>query len=83
MKTILLPTDFSPAATNAMNYAVAMAKEINASIILFHVYQIPVTITEVPVQMINIEELRKNSATHLQSLKEKIQHITSSSRYER
>lgn len=77
MKTIIIPTDFSPTATNAMNYAVGMAKEINASIILFHVYQIPVTITEVPVQMVNIEELRKNSATHLKSLKEKIEHITS------
>ena len=30
MKTILVPTDFSDAATNAAEYAVNLAKEINA-----------------------------------------------------
>lgn len=79
MKTIIIPTDFSPTATNAMHYAIAMAKEIGASIILFHTYQIPMTVTEVPVQMVNIEELRKESLKGLQSLKEKVEHITSNS----
>ncbi|UEG49770.1 universal stress protein [Ferruginibacter lapsinanis] len=79
MNTIIIPTDFSPTAINAMNYAVGMAKEINASIILFHAYQIPMTISEVPVQMVNIEEMRKDAEKHLQLLKEKIEHVTSGS----
>jgi len=34
MKTIIIPTDFSPVATNAMNYGIDMAKAIHASVLL-------------------------------------------------
>lgn len=42
MKTILVPTDFSDAANNAAEYAVQMAKEMQARILLLHVYHLPV-----------------------------------------
>lgn len=77
MKTIIIPTDFSPAATNALNFATDMAKEINASIMLVHVYHIPVAMSEVPSVLITAEELRKNSEAKLKELKEAIEHITS------
>ena len=51
MKTILVATDFSPAALNAANYAADMALAINADILLLHVYQIPVVYLEVPVAL--------------------------------
>ena len=38
MKKILFPTDFSPEAHNAYQYAVALAKETGAKIDLIHVY---------------------------------------------
>ncbi len=41
MKKILFPTDFSEAASNAFQYAVALASEIGAKIDLAHVYYLP------------------------------------------
>jgi nucleotide-binding universal stress UspA family protein len=37
MNTILIPTDFSPAATNAMNYALDLAAVEGSKVILLHV----------------------------------------------
>jgi nucleotide-binding universal stress UspA family protein len=42
MKTILVPTDYSDAAKNAADYAVNFAKEINARVLLFHAYSLPI-----------------------------------------
>ena len=61
MKTIIVPTDFSPIATNAMNFAADMAANIDASVMLFHVYQVPVSMSDVPVVMVSAEELRRSS----------------------
>lgn len=77
MKTILVPTDFSPVALNALHYALALAKDLSAKIILFHSYQIPVTFSEVPVVTISLEELQKESDAKLQELKNDAEHITS------
>lgn len=77
MKTIIVPTDFSPVATNAMNYAADMAQAINASITLLHVYQVPVSMTEVPVVMVSVDELKKGSEEKLKELKSGLEHISS------
>jgi nucleotide-binding universal stress UspA family protein len=77
MKTIIVPTDFSPIATNAMKFAADMAVNINASLTLLHVYQIPVSMTEVPVVLVSGEELRKNTEEKLEILKQELAHITS------
>ncbi len=58
MKTIIAATDFSAPAENAMLYAASMASKVQASLLLLHVYQIPVSMAEVPVLMISAEELR-------------------------
>lgn len=47
MKKILFPTDFSPAAHNAYQYAISLAKEIGAKIDLIHVYPVPFTGSDV------------------------------------
>lgn len=77
MKTIIIPTDFSPVALNATNYAADMAIAINAEILLVNIYTIPVSYTEVPVAMISIEEMRKASEAELTDLKTSLEHITS------
>lgn len=77
MKTIIVPTDFSPVATNAMNFAADMAVNINASLMLLHVYQVPVSMTDVPVVLVSADELRKDSELKLKELKESLAHITS------
>lgn len=77
MKTIIVPTDFSPIATNAMNFAADMAININASITLLHVYQVPVSMTEVPVVLVSADELRKSSEEKLEILKQDLAHLSS------
>lgn len=77
MKTIIVPTDFSPVATNAMNFAADMAININASLLLLHVYQVPVSMTDVPVVLISTEELKKNNEEKLKDLKQDLARITS------
>ena len=77
MKTIIVPTDFSPIATNAINFASDMATNINASLMLLHVYHVPVSMTDVPVVMVSAEELRKSSEAKLQEIKDALMHITS------
>jgi len=76
MKTIIVPTDFSPAATNAMNYAVDMGKAIDASILLLHVYHVPVSFTDVPVVLVSVDELRKSAEEQLEELKKNIENST-------
>ena len=51
MKTILVATDFSPAAANAADYAADMAMAIDADILLLHIYETPVVYMEVPIAM--------------------------------
>jgi len=41
MKTILLATDFSPAGNNAVQYGCAMAKKLEAKVVLVHAYSLP------------------------------------------
>src|SRR6266404_4710485 len=79
MKTIIIPTDYSPAATNAMHYGIEMAKVVHASILLFHVYNIPVSYSDVPVVLISVDELTKNAEDKLAVLIEEVEHITSGS----
>jgi len=42
MKTILVPTDFSPASFNALKYANALAGEVKSKLIIVHILELPV-----------------------------------------
>jgi nucleotide-binding universal stress UspA family protein len=77
MKTIIVPTDFSPSATNAMNYAADMALQINASLLLLHVYQVPVAVTDTPLIFVSVDELKESAEKRLAQLKNGLEHVTS------
>ncbi len=77
MKTIIVPTDFSPVATNALHYAIDMAKKINASLLLFHAYQVPVSYSDTPIILVSVEELKKSAEEQLEKLRAEVEHITS------
>jgi len=77
MKTIIVPTDFSPVSLNAVNFATDMAMSIDASLLLLNVYNIPVSYSDVPIVLVSVEEMKKGSETQLAALKDKILHITS------
>lgn len=77
MKTIIVPTDFSPVAVNALNYAADMALSINASIMLLHIYQIPVAVTDTPLILVSVDELKAEAEKKLNKVREEIEHISS------
>lgn len=57
--TIVLATDFSPAAQNAADYAVHLAAHLNCSLHVLHTYIIPFAYTDSPVPLLNIDEMQK------------------------
>ena len=75
MKLIIIPTDFSPVAHNAMLYGLEMAKKVKASVMLLHVYNVPVSITEVPALLVSVDEIREDAETRLGRLKEEAEKI--------
>ncbi|MDN3654227.1 universal stress protein [Ferruginibacter paludis] len=68
MKTIIVATDFSPAAANAANYAADMALAIKADLLVLHIWQVPVIFTEVPVTA-DIDKWLKESEANMSDLK--------------
>lgn len=72
MKTILVPTDYSDTAKNAANYAARLAQEMNARLLLLHVYHVPLPVSEVPIAVVTPEELE---AEHERLLKDEAKRI--------
>lgn len=72
MKTILVATDFSPAATNAVNYALGLMKFFKTKLILVNVYQMPLGGYDSlqPLEMISALEDASNAA--LKQLKKEL-----------
>ena len=73
MKSILVATDFSPSADNALNYAACLAQNLGATLILLHVYQIPISMSDVPLLMVSAEELRNNADMGLKKSQEMLE----------
>lgn len=67
MKTILVPTDFSKSALNALDYAIEIAKCTSAKLILFHAYELPPVASEVPV-VLSANEIEKQVVKDLKKL---------------
>ena len=65
MKTILVPTDFSKSASNAAEYAVNLAKEIKATVLLFHVYHVPVFTSETDIMLMTPNDFQKEKEEYL------------------
>jgi nucleotide-binding universal stress UspA family protein len=68
MQVLLLPTDFSGTSKNAGMYALKLAEQLGVNkIVLYHSYEIPVTIDPmVPgIQMLEIDSLKEDSAKGL------------------
>jgi len=71
MKTILVATDFSPAAFNAAKYAADMATVINADILLLHVFQLPISYSEVPLT-VNEADMMEQADKAIEALREQL-----------
>jgi nucleotide-binding universal stress UspA family protein len=79
MKTIVVPTDFSAISNNAMDYAVDLAKATSCSILLFHAYQVPVSMTDVPIVLLSVEDLQKNNESRMDEVKKTLKERTGDS----
>jgi nucleotide-binding universal stress UspA family protein len=77
MKLIIVPTDFSPLADNALKYGMDLAKAMGSSLMIVHVYQLPISYSEVPLITVSLEEIKKASEERLAELKHNIETITS------
>ncbi|MBS1741894.1 MAG: universal stress protein [Bacteroidetes bacterium] len=67
MKTIIVPTDFSAAANNAVNYAADLAASIHADLHLLHCIELTGSFVAVP-NTFNINEMQQTAETALQKL---------------
>jgi nucleotide-binding universal stress UspA family protein len=76
MKTVIVPTDFSDISNNALDYAVDLAKDTGSSLLVFHAYQVPVSMTDVPIVLVSVEELQKNADNKVSELKRSIEQST-------
>ena len=79
MKKILVATDFSKAAGNAVDYAAHLAHEINAVLIVFHSFAVPVVVAEAPVLIPSLEEVEADSEKRLKQIKK---HLTEKYKHE-
>jgi nucleotide-binding universal stress UspA family protein len=69
MKTILVPTDFSDNAFNAVKYAAQFAKEFNATLHLLNVFHVPAPLMALPVEIaVTDEEFITNGNKNFKSI---------------
>lgn len=71
-KKIVVAVDFSSASQHAMSYAAEIAKHSGAKLILFHAYQVPVAISDVPVVPVSMEEVEKACLDRMHALEKKL-----------
>ena len=69
MKTIVAATGFSHTADNASDYAGSLAEQLNARLVLFHVYAVPVALGEMSQVFIPVEEMKDSSDEGLKRVK--------------
>jgi len=77
MKTILVATDFSVPAENAAHFAIGIAKEISANVLLCNTYKVPDSApmaVQVAWPLVSEEEIEQESDHKLIQLIEKLNH---------
>jgi universal stress protein A len=75
IRKILVPTDFSSCAEEAVQRAIAIAKTSGAEIHLLHAYQIPIAIglgEPIPMPQQYFDQLRAQAEERLRTLSEKV-----------
>jgi nucleotide-binding universal stress UspA family protein len=70
MKLIVVPSDLSEISDNAIEYAVALNRNIKAGIVLLHTYYIPVATSEAAV-VLPEKEIRINAVKAIENVREK------------
>jgi len=72
METILVPTDFSPAAKNAVKYALELAKFFDAKLVLVNAFSAPIANTDTMFPLDVVMPLQSVAAKNLEALKNEL-----------
>ena len=72
MSTIIIPTDFSTVADNALRYGIDMAKQYNFQILLYHVVQLS---TANFSHIVYVEDIDKIMTEHKDAMKNKMEKL--------
>ena len=77
INAILLPTDFSDVANNALEYAVKLSEKCGSELHILHIKQIPIADPSFPAEayQIFIDEIEKLEQDRKLSIKQLIQII--------
>ncbi len=73
MKTILVPVDFSKCSNNAAKYALQVASQAKAKVILLHSFHIPIPMAEVPLVDDLAAEIKAESTASIKKLVAQLQ----------
>lgn len=73
MKTIIVATDFSPVADNAVEYAAAAARQINAKLVLFHLHTVSIHAVNARVSPLALQEMLDRNKERFEAKGEAIQ----------
>jgi nucleotide-binding universal stress UspA family protein len=73
MNTVVVATDFSPPAENAMLFAGSLAELAGASVLLVHAYQVPVSMNDAPALVIEADDIGAHTELNLQRAKASFQ----------
>lgn len=69
MRSIVVPVNFAPNSANAARYAADLALAIGADLHLINIFQIPVSVAEVPMPESVFDELRDSGLEMVDNLK--------------
>lgn len=72
MKTILIATDYSPAADNALEYAAALARYSRARLVIFNAFQLPPPTSTASMAVPGINKQLTENRARLQSLASRV-----------
>lgn len=75
MKPIVVATDFSPAAWNAAQYAADMARSTNGYVVLLHVCEVPLAVSEVPV-ITDVQAMISEAKKAMDETERKLEHYS-------
>lgn len=73
MKTFIVPTDFSINAQHASSYAVQLAQQLEARILLMHAYEEPVAVSEYELSSIHFDTMKEHILKRLEERKHELQ----------
>lgn len=72
MKSIIVATDYSKTALNAVKYAAELAVRTKSKLILFHAFHAPIIMSEVPVVIPSIDEMEKDCLKELTKIEKNL-----------